>query len=86
MATDELLNQTAVIPSEVENGAAGEAATWTQTPEAERTETERIKSRRAALRGVRQRPSSPFHFAQDDCLFGMRARPFLHHPSLVIRP
>jgi len=26
-----------VIPSEVKNGAAGEAATWTGRPEAERT-------------------------------------------------
>src|SRR5262249_38263077 len=34
-----------VIPSEVENGAAGEAATWTGRPEAERTGSERIKSR-----------------------------------------
>ena len=33
-----------VIPSEVENGAAGEAATWTGRPEAERTGSERIKS------------------------------------------
>ena len=33
-----------VIPSEVENGAAGEAATWTGRPEAERTGGERIKS------------------------------------------
>ena len=34
-----------VISSEVENGAAGEAATWTGRPEAERTGSERIKSR-----------------------------------------
>ena len=34
-----------VIPSDVENGAAGEAATWTGRPEAERTGRERIKSR-----------------------------------------
>jgi D-amino-acid oxidase len=34
----------AVIPSEIENGAAGEAATWTGRPEAERTGSERIKS------------------------------------------
>jgi D-amino-acid oxidase len=34
----------AVIPSEVENGAAGEAATWTGRPKAERTGNERIKS------------------------------------------
>jgi D-amino-acid oxidase len=33
-----------VIQSEVENGAAGEAATWTGRPEAERTGSERIKS------------------------------------------
>jgi hypothetical protein len=34
-----------VIPSEVENGAAEEAATWTGRQEAERTGSERIKSR-----------------------------------------
>jgi len=34
-----------VIPSGAENGAAGEAATWTGRPEAERTDSERIKSR-----------------------------------------
>ena len=34
-----------VIPSGVENGAAGEAATWTGRPKAERTGSERIKSR-----------------------------------------
>jgi hypothetical protein len=33
-----------VIPSGVENGAAGEAARWTGRPEAERTGSERIKS------------------------------------------
>ena len=33
-----------VIPSEVENGAAREAATWTGGPKAERTGSERIKS------------------------------------------
>src|SRR4051812_39698577 len=33
-----------VIPSEVENGAAGEAATSTGRPKAERTGSERIKS------------------------------------------
>src|SRR4030095_6817552 len=32
------------IPSEVENGTAGEAATWTGRPEAEPTGSERIKS------------------------------------------
>ena len=34
-----------VIPSEVENGAAGEAATWMGRPKAKRTGSERIKSR-----------------------------------------
>jgi hypothetical protein len=38
-----------VIPSEVENGAAREAATWTGRTEAERTGSERIKSRGTAL-------------------------------------
>jgi hypothetical protein len=34
-----------VIPSEAENGAAGEAVTWTGRPKAKRTGSERIKSR-----------------------------------------
>jgi hypothetical protein len=34
-----------VVPSEVENGVAREAATWTGRPQAERTGSERIKSR-----------------------------------------
>ena len=34
----------AAMPSEVENGAAGEAATWTGRPKAERAGSERIKS------------------------------------------
>jgi hypothetical protein len=38
-------NNLTVVPSEVENGAAGEAATWTGRPQAERTGSERIKSR-----------------------------------------
>ena len=33
-----------VIPSEVENGAGGDAATWTGRPKAERAGSERIKS------------------------------------------
>jgi D-amino-acid oxidase len=41
----ESLGAQPVIPSEVENGATGEAATRTGRPEAERTGTERIKSR-----------------------------------------
>src|SRR5204862_55761 len=47
------------IPSEVENGAAGEAATWTGRPEAERTESERIKSRRAGFNVSPRDPSTP---------------------------
>jgi D-amino-acid oxidase len=38
------LGAQAVIPSEVENGAAGKVATWTGRPEAERSGSERIKS------------------------------------------
>jgi hypothetical protein len=38
-----------VIPSEVENGAAWEAATWTGRPQAERKGSERIKSRYITL-------------------------------------
>jgi D-amino-acid oxidase len=40
-----------VIPSEVENGASGEAATWTGRPKAERTRAERIKSLESFKRG-----------------------------------
>jgi hypothetical protein len=40
-----MTNNLTVIPSEVENGAAGDAATWTGRPQAERTGSERIKSR-----------------------------------------
>ena len=39
-----LLCLASVIPSEVENRAAREAARWTGTPKAERVESERIKS------------------------------------------
>ena len=42
-----------VIPSEVEKGAAGEAATWTGRPKAERTGSERIKPCGIALRELR---------------------------------
>jgi D-amino-acid oxidase len=38
------LGAQSVIPSEVENGAAGEAATWTGRPKPERTGSERITS------------------------------------------
>jgi hypothetical protein len=44
------------LPSEVENGAAGEAATWTGRPEAERTGSERIKSRSVTVRLLRGIP------------------------------
>ena len=43
---DQMMNELTVVPSEVENGTAGEAATWTGRPEAEQTGSERIKSRR----------------------------------------
>ena len=39
-----LLCLASVIPSEVENRAAGEAARWTGRPKAERVGSERIKS------------------------------------------
>jgi hypothetical protein len=42
---DQMTNNLSVIPSEVENGGAGEAATWTGRPQAKRTGSERIKSR-----------------------------------------
>jgi hypothetical protein len=40
-----MTNNLTVVPSEVENGVAWEAATWTGRPEAERTGSEQIKSR-----------------------------------------
>ena len=40
-----MTNNLTIIPSNVENGVAWEAATWTGRPEAERTGSERIKSR-----------------------------------------
>jgi D-amino-acid oxidase len=61
-----------VIPSEVENGAAGEAATWMARPEAERTGSERIKSRRAGFTISPRGPSTPpasAGSAQDDHCF-----------------
>src|SRR5438067_4947108 len=48
----------AVTPSEVENGAAGEAATWTGGPEAERMGIERIKSRRETSKLTTRGPST----------------------------
>ena len=47
------------ISSEVENGAAGGAATWTGRPEAERTGSQRIKSRRAGFNVSSRDPSTP---------------------------
>ena len=61
-----------VIPSEVENAAAGQAATWTGRPEAERTGSERIKSRCAGFKVSPRDPSTPpacAGFAQDDHCF-----------------
>jgi D-amino-acid oxidase len=61
-----------VIPSEVENGAAGEAATWTGRPEAERTGSERIKSRGAGFKVSPRDPSTAPSYAgpaQDDHCF-----------------
>ena len=48
--------------SVVENGAAGEAATWTGRPKAERTGSERIKSREVTLT-LAQRDVSTSHKA-----------------------
>ena len=61
-----------VIPSEVDNGAAGEAATWTGRPEAERTGSERIKSRGAKFKFSPRDPSTGPAYAgsaQDDHCF-----------------
>jgi 5-methyltetrahydrofolate--homocysteine methyltransferase len=58
-----------VIPSEIENGAAGEAATWTGGPEAERTGSERIKSRATSFKVTQRDPTTPPALAgsaQDD--------------------
>jgi D-amino-acid oxidase len=52
-----------VIPSEVENAAAGEAATWTGRPEAERTGSERIKSKGARFKVSPRDPSTPPAYA-----------------------
>ena len=41
-----------VIPSEVENGAARKAATWTGGPKTEQTESERIKSLDVSVRSL----------------------------------
>ena len=77
MANDKFLNPNPVVPSEVENGAAGAAATWTGRPEAERAGSERIKSRGKTLRSIRRAPSTPLRFAQDDCVFVIRASSFI---------
>ena len=56
-----------VIPSVVENGAVGEAATWTGRPEAERTGSERIKSLDISLDTRLSRdPSTSLRSAQND--------------------
>jgi len=60
-----MTTQMHVIPSEVENGAAGEAATWT---EGRRLSERQVgESNPLANRGVISRdPSTPLRFAQDD--------------------
>jgi hypothetical protein len=55
-----------VIPSEVENGAAREVATWTGRPQAERAESERIKSPGATQTAILGGPSTSLRSAQDD--------------------
>jgi len=55
-----------VIPSEVENGAAGEAATWTGRPELGERELSEFKSRRETEELLPGDPSTPLRFAQDD--------------------
>jgi cysteine desulfurase len=57
-----------VIPSEVENGAAGKAATWTGRPEAERTGSERIKPRENIETLTQRDPSIPKAFGTQDDL------------------
>jgi N6-L-threonylcarbamoyladenine synthase len=63
-----LLPKLHVIPSEVENEAAGEAATWTGRPEVERTGGERIKSPGVNKDEFQRGPSTPLRFARDDVL------------------
>src|SRR5262249_50191504 len=53
-----LLPKLDVIPSEVENGAAREVATWTERPEAKRMGSERIKSRRVTEDEFQPGPST----------------------------
>jgi hypothetical protein len=53
-----------VIPSQVENVAAREAATWTGRPLAERTGSERIKSRCETENVIPRGPSTPLRFAR----------------------
>jgi D-amino-acid oxidase len=69
-----------VIPSEVENGAAGEAATWTGRPQAERAGRERIKSRGIAWKLSSRDPSTSTAYAgsaEDD-------QPFASGFSLLV--
>ncbi len=63
-----LLPKIGVIPSEVENGAAREAATWTGRSRAERAGSERIKSRGLTGTILHRSPSTPLRFTRDDVL------------------
>jgi N6-L-threonylcarbamoyladenine synthase len=63
-----LLPKLPVIPSEVESGAVRETATRTGRPEAERTGSERIKSRRVTEGEFQRDPSSTLRFARGDVL------------------
>ena len=63
-----LLPRLPVIPSEVENGAVRETATWTGRPEAEQTGSERIKSRGVTKDEFPRAPSTLLRFARDDVL------------------
>ena len=51
-------HRNAVIPSEVENGAVGEAATWTERSEAERTGSKQIKSHGESALVIPRDPST----------------------------
>ena len=78
-----------VMSSEVANGAAWEAATWTGRPEAEQTGSERITSLDFPTAEMARDPSTALRSARNDNwleeAFELRVSSFIRHSSLVIR-
>jgi hypothetical protein len=78
-----------VMSSEVENGAAGEAATWTGRLEAEQTGSERITSLDFPTAEIARDSSAALRSARNDNwleeAFELRVSSFIRHSSLVIR-